>query len=312
MVSNMKALVIHSYGGPEVLELVDVDAAAPGPGQVAIRVAGAAVNPVDLATRDGYLTHALAPQREIGLGWDVAGEVEAVGEGVTRFTPGDRVIGLRDLLSAPGAQAEVVVLDADAVAPAPQSVSLIEASTLPLNGLTADGAVRRSGLEAGEWLLVTGAAGAVGGFVLELAAERGIRTVAVAAKADEELVRSLGATEFVERTDELGAAVRALVPGGVDAVIDAAVLGIAAHQALRNGGTFITLVRPSAPPTLRRTRVIIHEVWADGARLAELAALVDAGRLTLRVAGTLPLHEAATAHERLAAGGVRGRLVLVP
>jgi NADPH2:quinone reductase len=171
----MKALVISSYGGPDVLEVAELDTPAPGSGQVAIRVAAAAVNPVDLATRTGALTQAglLADQPRIGLGWDVAGVVEAVGDGVTAFVPGDAVIGLRDLLSGPSAQAEVVALEASAVAPAPASVSLVEAATLPLNGLTADGALRRTGAEAGDTLLVTGAAGAVGAFVVELAAARG-------------------------------------------------------------------------------------------------------------------------------------------
>jgi NADPH:quinone reductase-like Zn-dependent oxidoreductase len=310
----MKALVISSYGGPEVLEVADLDTPAPARGQVAIRVAGSTVNPVDLATRSGALTQGglLADQPLIGLGWDVAGIVEAVGDGVDAFAPGDAVIGLRDLLSGPSAQAEVIVLDAGAIAAAPKTVSLVEAATLPLNGLTADGALRRSGAEAGDTLLVTGAAGAVGAFAVELAAARGIHVVAAAAPADEPFLRGLGAAEFVARTDPLGDAVRALVPGGVDAVIDAAALGIAAHQALRNGGTFVSVVLPFTPPALRNTTVHSFLVWADGARLAELAALVDAGRLTLRVAGTLPLADAAAAHERLANGGVRGRLVLVP
>jgi NADPH:quinone reductase-like Zn-dependent oxidoreductase len=102
------------------------------------------------------------------------------------------------------------------------------------------------------------------------------------------------------------------VPGGVDAVIDAAVLGIVAHEALRGGGTFVALVRPFAPPPIRGTEVVVQEVFADGARLTELAALVDAGHLTLRVAETMALTEAAAAHRRYATGGLRGRLVLVP
>jgi NADPH:quinone reductase-like Zn-dependent oxidoreductase len=152
----------------------------------------------------------------------------------------------------------------------------------------------------------------VGGFVLELAAQRGITTVAVAGPDDEALCRELGATHFVARTDALGLAVRAVVPGGVDAVVDTAVLGIAAHDALRGKGTFVALVAPYAPPPIRGTRVVVQEVWADGARLAELAALVDAGHLTLRVAKTLGLEDAATAHALLEQRGLRGRVVLVP
>ena len=98
----------------------------------------------------------------------------------------------------------------------------------------------------------------------------------------------------------------------MDAVIDAAVAGISAHDALRGGGTFVALVAPFAPPPIRATRVVVQEVFADGARLAELSALVDAGRLTLRVARVFPLEQAAAAHELVERGGVRGRVVLEP
>jgi NADPH:quinone reductase-like Zn-dependent oxidoreductase len=311
----MKALVVRAFGDPDALEIVDMAVPDPGPGQVRVRVAGSSVNPIDLSTRSGALAQAglLVAASQTALGCDVAGTVAAIGAGVTRFAVGDEVIGLRDVFSSiPGAQADQVVLDEGALASAPRSASLIEAATLPLNGLTADRALRLSGVEAGDTLLVTGAAGAVGGYVLQLAALRGIRTVAVASAGDEGLVRGLGATDFVARTDTLAQPVRDLVPGGVDAVIDTAVLGIVAHEALRGGGTFIALVRPFAPPPIRATQVIVQEVVADGGRLAELAALVDAGHLTLRVADTMPLTEAARAHRRFAAGGLRGRLVLVP
>ncbi|MFG1881609.1 zinc-binding dehydrogenase [Micromonospora sp. NPDC049102] len=204
------------------------------------------------------------------------------------------------------------MLDEDTVAPAPRTVAPEVAATLPLIGLTAARALALTGLGAGRTLLVTGAAGGVGGLLLELASARGIRTVAVADRRDEELVRGLGADWFVARTDRLGSAVRALVPGGVDAVVDAAVVGVTAHEALRGGGFFVALVAPFAPPPSRSTRVVVQEVCADGARLAELSALVDSGRLTLRLAHRLPLGEVATAHERLATGGLRGRVVLVP
>ena len=311
----MRALVVRSFGGPDALELIDVAVPHPGPGQVRVRVAGSAVNPIDLSMRSGALAHGglLVPAPQTALGCDVAGTVDALGAGVTRFGVGEEVIGLRDIFSSiPGAQADQVVLDEGAVAPAPKTASLIEAATLPLNGLTADRALDLARVERGDTLLVTGAAGAVGGYVLQLAALQGIRTVAVASSGDEELVRRLGATDFVCRTDKLAQPVRDIVPGGVDAVIDTALLGIVAHEALRGGGTFVALVRPFAPPPIRGTEVVVQEVFADGARLAELSALVDAGHLTLRVADTMPLTEAAAAHDSFAAGGLRGRLVLVP
>ncbi|GHJ47199.1 NADPH:quinone reductase [Catellatospora sp. TT07R-123] len=307
-------MIIREFGGTEVLEVAEVPLPQPGHGQVRIHVHAASVNRIDLSTRNGALAHAglLVPAPVTGLGWDVSGRVDAVGSGTTRFAVGDAVIGLRDVLSAPGTQAEYVVLDQGAVAPAPSSVTLVQAATLPLIGLTADRSLAMTGLTAGQTLLVTGAAGGVGGLVLQLAAQRGIRTVAVAGEADEQLVRDLGATWFTPRTDQLAARVRELVPGGVDAVIDAAVIGVAAHEALRGAGTFVALVAPFAPPPLRGTRVLVQEVYADGARLAELSALVDAGVLTLRVADTLPLEDVAAAHDRLTTGGHRGRLVLTP
>ena len=286
----------------------------PVAGEVRIRVQAAAVNPVDVATRDGHLTNAgLVATWPLALGWDVAGVVDAVGPGVDELAPGDAVIGVRELLSAPvGAQAELIVLPVGAVARAPRDATPAEASTLPLNGLAALQALDLLALEPGDTLLVTGAAGALGGFAVQLGALRGLRVVAVAAARDEALVRGLGAGTFVERAAPLGAAVRAAVPGGVDGAIDAAVVGVDALDAVRNGGAFVAVAAGAAPPPLRGTRV--QNVWirADRAQLAGLVALVDAGRLTLRVADVLALEDVGRAHERLGAGGVRGRLVLAP
>ena len=160
---------------------------------------------------------------------------------------------------------------------------------------------------------MTGAAGAVGGFAVELAAGRGLRVVAVAGEDDEEQVRAMGARWFVPRSAQrLGTAVRELVPGGMDGAIDAAVLGAAAFDAVRGGGAFAALVAGGTPAPQRGTTVFHTWIRADGARLADLVALVAAGRLTLRVAETLPLEQVATVHERVAKGGLRGRVVLVP
>ena len=310
----MRSLTLNTFGGPEVIEVVDTPVPEPGPHQVRIRVAASSVNPIDLSTRAGRLVDAglMVAEPGVGLGWDVAGTVDATGDRVASYAVGDPVVGLRNLLFAPGAHADQVVLDESAIAPAPTSVPLTEAATLPLNVLTADRALDLTGLERGGTLLVTGAAGGVGGFVLELAALRGLHTVALARPGDEDLVRDLGAAQVLTSSERLGLGVRRLVPGGVDAVVDAAVLGIAAHDGLRDGGTFVALVAPFAPPPIRGTRVVVQEVVADGTRLTELAALVDAGRLTLRVAEELPLDEASKAHQLVEAGGLRGRVVLVP
>ena len=248
-----------------------------------------------------------------GIGWDAAGLVDLVGPGVTDFVPGDHVIGLSDRLGVPlGAQADYVVLDTGAVARVPGILPAAAAATLPLNGLTAVQALDLLNLVSGQTLLVTGAAGAVGGFAVQLAAKRGLRVVASAGAEDRDLVHSLGAEWFVARGAELGAAVRAAVPGGVDGALDAALAGVRALDAVSGGGAFVAVAAGAAPAPLRGTRV--HNVWirADGARLSWLATMAATRQLTLRVADTLPLDKVADAHVRLAKGGLRGRLVLVP
>jgi NADPH2:quinone reductase len=318
----MRAVVVRSYGGPEALEVTEVPVPAPGPGQVRIRVQAAAVNPVDVFVRSGMAIQVgLLPARDsVGMGWDVAGVVDEVGPGAG-FAEGDRVIGLADRLDVPTAgYADYLVLDADAVAAAPSGVAPEAAATLPLNALTAAQALDLLGLRPGQALLVTGAAGAVGGYAVQLAAAAGLRVVATASAGDESLVRGFGAELFVPRAVEptapgpgtLAARVRALVPGGVHGVLDAAVLGLPALDALRGGGAFISVIAGVAPPPLRGTRVSTVFVRADGARLAELVGLVEAGTLTLRVAETFPLEKAAAAHQRLTEGSLRGRLVLLP
>lgn len=307
----MRAVVVRSFGVPEVLEVAEVPEPTAGPGQVRIRVEAAAVNPVDTATAVGALAGAglMTGEGAVGLGWDVAGVVDQAGGS---FAVGDRVVGLSDRLDLPTkTQAEYVVLEADAVAPAP-GTDPVAASTLPLNGLTALQGLDLLGLSPGQTVLVTGAAGAVGGYAVELAVARGLRVVAAAGDGDEELVRGFGAEVFVPRSAPLSETVRRAVPGGVDGALDAAVLGVRALDAVRGGGVFVAVIGGAAPPPLRGTRVASVWVRADGAALRELSALATQGVLTLRVADTLPLADVAEAHRRLAKGGLRGRLVLVP
>lgn len=311
----MRAVVVREFGGPEALEVAEVPVPEPGAGQIRIRVEAAAVNPVDALVRSGgTVRNGMAlPRERYGIGWDAAGTVDALGAGVTGFAVGDRVIGMIDRLDLPlGAYAEYALLEAAETAPAPAGASAAEAATLPLGALTADQALADLALERGRTVLVSGAAGSVGGFGVALAAERGLRVVAVAGERDEKLVRALGAEHFVPRGAEVAHAVRRLVPGGVDGVLDTAPLGVAALEALRFGGAFVSTVPGAAPVPRRRTRVSTVWVGADGERLAELSALAGAGRLPLRVAETLPLDRAADAHRRLAEGGLRGRLVLLP
>ncbi|CCK28332.1 dehydrogenase [Streptomyces davaonensis JCM 4913] len=294
----MRAAVVTTFGGPEAVEIVATEVPEPGAGQIRIKVAAATVNPVDAGVRAGVFGGA---GQRIGLGWDVAGTVDAAGADAA-WTVGDEVVALHYGPVKPlGTHAEYVVVDADAVAKAPASADAVHAATLPLNALTAVQALDLLGVKPGQSLLVTGAAGAVGGYALQLAAHRGITATALARETDEELVRSLGAAGLAG-ADE----------GGFDAVLDAAFLGEAALERVRDGGAYIGVIPHAEPASVRGVRTGAVEVNADGGALAELSRLVDEGVLTLRVAETYALDDAAKAHARLAEGGLRGRLVLVP
>jgi NADPH:quinone reductase-like Zn-dependent oxidoreductase len=296
----MRAAVVRTFGGPEAVELVDAELPEPAARQVRIKVAAAGVNPVDAGVRAGVFGGA---GKRLGLGWDVAGVVEAVGV-ASGWNVGDEVVALAyGTAKTLGTHADLVVVDAGAVAAAPRSVDVVHAASLPLNALTAAQALDRLGLEPGQNLLITGAAGAVGGYAVQLAARLGVSVTALAREGDEELVRSLGADRFVSD---------GVAPRSVDAVLDAAILGADALDWVRDGGAFMGVIPGAHPASVRGVRTSAVEVSADGARLAELVALVDEGALTTRVAGTYALDEAVKAHARLAEGGLRGRLVLVP
>ncbi|MFC5911238.1 NADP-dependent oxidoreductase [Streptacidiphilus monticola] len=306
----MRAVIVESFGEPEAAKVSELPLPEPGAGEVRIRVTGAAVHPADLLTRSGALAGVLPEQPHYRLGWDLAGTVDAVGEGVTSFRAGDRVVGLSDWFAAlNGTQAEYVVLPAGSVAAAPSSVPAETAATLPLNGLTALQALDLLGLDRGQTLLVTGAAGGVGGFAVQLAVGRGLRVLGLAGSQDKEFVTGAGA-EWIERGDDAADHVRAAVPGGVDGVFDTALIGAPALAAFRDGLVFVNVFPPAAPAAERGVRVDSVGVQSNGAQLAELVRLVDEGALTLRLAATLPAEEVPAAHTRLGAGGSRGGIVL--
>lgn len=318
----MKAVGVFRYGGPEVLEVVDLPVPEVGPGQIRIRVHAASVNPSDILLRTGFTDSMLAgrltpPYRP---GMDAAGVVDAIApDAATDLHVGDRVMAIVIPIDpSGGAYAEYVVVDARQVVRAPAGTTHAEAATLPMNGLTARLALDVLDLAPGGWIAVTGAAGALGGYTVQLAKADGLSVVADAAPADEELVRSLGADKVVGRGPDVADRFREVVPQGVEAVVDAAVMGPQVLGAIRPGGQ-LALARsvgePGTVPLGDTGDVIVRNVFVPEYRYAHdkldvLRVLTEQGRITLRVAGEYPADQAADAHRRFEGGGVRGRLVL--
>jgi NADPH:quinone reductase-like Zn-dependent oxidoreductase len=305
---------VTEFGGPEALHVIELPEPQAGPGEMRIRVRAAAVNPTDTLIRSGARARQLqdVPPPYVP-GMDAAGLLDQVGEGVvTDLAPGDRVMAIVVPSGSHGAYSEFVVVPAGSVARAPAGASDAEAATLPMNGLTVRLALDVLGLAPGQALAVSGAAGAVGGYAVQLGKAAGLRVIADAAPGDEQLVRALGADVVVPRGDDFGTQVRAVVPEGADAVIDAALLDHLAIPAVRDGGRVAT-VRGFQGTQERGTSchpVLVRSYAQEQAKLDELRRLAEDGRLTLRVAATFPAEQAPDAHRRLEAGGVRGRLVL--
>jgi NADPH:quinone reductase-like Zn-dependent oxidoreductase len=304
----MRAVVYRSVGTPNVIEVADVDLPEPGMFEIRIKVAAAALNPADVAAWSGLFP---APPQgsHFGLGWDVAGVVDAVGPAVA-WEVGTPVIAIvQGATGVTRAQAEYTIVPSNALAHTPEGVDAAHASTIPLNGLTAAQSVELLGLSEGQTVFITGAAGAVGGYAVQLAKRRKLTVIASDFADDEHFVTSvLGADAFVPASDDPVAAVRELYPHGVDAVLDTTTLGVIA--AVKDGGTFVTTRMDALPRTERGIRVRLTQVSPDAAMLTTLSDLATSGELTLRVAQTYPLEQAAQAHGRLAEGGLRGRLVL--
>lgn len=310
----MRAIEVRRYGGPEVLEVVERPEPEPAAGRVRVRVAAAAVNPADLWARAGALT-AMTPGLEppFVLGWDLAGTVL---EDAAGFTAGQRVVGMVPWFGVAaagiGSYAEVVSVEPGWLAPLPAGADLVEAATIGMNGQTAAQSLDLLGLRPGDTLLVTGASGVVGAVAVQLAAAAGVHVLAVPAGPDDDAyVAGLGAKQVLSRTDDVAAAVRAVLPDGVDAVFDAALAGPATIGAVRDGGAFVSASAPAAPAAERGIRVASVQTSPDPAQLAGLVAGLADGRLTTRVAATYPLAAAAEAHTRAGARGVRGKIVLI-
>ncbi len=311
----MKAIVLDSYGGPDVLDLRDVEQPAPGPGEVLVRVHATSVNPVDTKIRERGGRYGLEPP--LILGYDVSGVIETIGDGVDELEVGDEVFYTPEL-NAHGAYAEYHVADASLVAFKPESLSHEEAAAIPLAACTAwQALIDRAGLQATETVLIHGGGG-VGHFAVQIAFAAGAQVVVVGSAEMEDDLLDLGADEFVdyeeggfeEAVDEISGGL------GADVVFDT-VGGstlVESIPALAEYGRLVTIVGDAAGDfgqAYRKNAALYPMMMERGAAMLDrLALLVDNGQLRPLIDRTLPLDDVAEAHRLIEAGGLRGKIVL--
>jgi NADPH2:quinone reductase len=307
-------VLVSEFGGPEQLRPARVADPVAGPGQVRIAVRAAGVNPVDAGNRaDGAWAGLRVP---CILGYDIAGVIDEVGPGVTGLAPGDRVMAMTHFPDGAGGYAELAVVDAALAAPIGAATSFADAAATPLAAGTAYLVLTRLGLPAGRRMLVLGASGGVGLFLLQLAAAAGITTIGVGREAMHAQMRGLGAAACIDYTREDVAERAGVLAGGpVDAIADlvGGTLAQAALPALRPGGQIAAIATPELDlDPLLDANITFHGVLLadDGDRVRALAALLDRGALRPVVSHLLPLEAAAEAHRILEDGHAGGKIVL--
>jgi NADPH:quinone reductase-like Zn-dependent oxidoreductase len=311
----VKAVRFHEYGGPDVLRCEDAEQPVPDAGQVRLRVAATTFNPVDDGIRGGYLRGPFPVTLPHIPGIEVAGTVDALGEGVDGLEVGEEVVGFLPMV-APGAAAEYVVAPAEVLTRAPSRVPLPDAAALPMVGLTAWQALFDDAkLTAGQRLLINGAGGAVGGYAVQLAKQAGAHVIATGSPRSSGRLSSAGADEVVDHTTT---DVAAAVGEPVDVLLNLASITPAELGALvalvRDGGVVVNTVPATPAPAdeARGVRAVDVFVRSDTEQLARLVAMVDRGELRIDVDRRIPLAELPAIHAEATAGTLRGKVVVVP
>ena len=309
-VKTMKAVVINSYGGREVLIAENVPVPEIADNEVLIRVHAAGVNPVDWKVRAGYLKEMLPYEFPLILGWDVSGTVAKAGSNVIRLNVGDEVFALADI-SRNGAYAEFIAVKADSVALKPESLDHVHAASVPLAGLTAWQAMFGSaGLSEGQKILIHAAAGGVGSFAVQLAKWKGAHVLGTASARNREFLLGLGADEVIDYTNTPFENVAV----DVDVVLDA--MGgetlERSWKTLKSGGTLVSILGPpdedkAAELGLRGIGVFVQP---DAKQLVDIAKLIDTGHVKPVVTEVMSMADVAKAHEMSETEHVRGKIVL--
>jgi NADPH:quinone reductase-like Zn-dependent oxidoreductase len=319
----MKAVTIQSYGGPEVLALTDRQTPTATRGKVLVRVRTVSINPRDWLVREGaYVFNFALPKPPFVPGSDFAGEVTSIGPGVRNLRIGDRVFGMQPLLGSMGAHAQYVAIDASAVALMPSDSSFEECAAVPCAGLTAWGALVKIGrIQPGQRVLINGASGGVGTYAVQIAVALGAHVIGVSSGANEDLVRSLGAREFINYKSVQPEKVAEKIDIFLDAV------GRSSFQkavhCLGDGGRYVTTIpngrsvlqtlktslsRPLGVNQSRSAHLVL--VRASGSDLQRIASLMAAGKVRSVIDEVFPISQIAAAHVKSRTWRVRGKLVL--
>lgn len=309
MSQTQQAVRIHQYGHREVLKLETAPLPSLNPDDVLIKVHAASINPVDWKVREGYLKSMIDYPLPLILGWDVAGEIVAVGTQVSDWKVGDAVYSRPDI-SRDGAYAEYIAVRSSEIALKPQSIDWQSAAAVPLAALTAwQSLYQFAQLQAGERVLIHAGAGGVGTFAIQLAKLRGAYVYATSSSRNLDLLRELGADEAIDYTQQDFSQLRDL-----DVVFDTMGGAVQAQsfQTLRQGGRLVSIV--STPDATLAAEHGITPLFCfvqpSREQLEELTALIDTGKLKIIIDSVYPLAEIVAAHEKSESGRARGKIVL--
>ena len=302
----MKAIKIHEFGGPEVLKYEDIPEPQPGPGEIRIKIIAAGVNPIDWKIRSGYIGELPLP---IIMGLDVAGLVDAVGEGEVSFQPGEKVFAKVSI--GQGGYAEYTVVNSTQVAQKPKSIGFVESAAIPTAGLAAwQSLFDIAGLKKGQSVLIHGAAGGVGTFAVQFAKWKGAYVIGTASSENAQFLKSIGADEVIDYKNQR---FEDLV-GNLDVVLDT-IGGDTFERSwgvLKPGGFLVTTVAsiPEGDPEKYGVRAKTLMTRPDGKELAQIAAIIDEKKIKPIVTTVLPLTDARKAHEMSESRHARGKIVL--
>jgi len=310
----MKAVGFKEFGDPEVLEVMELPDVTPGHGEIKVENYASAVNPTDIVSRSGLIKQFL---KDFSLpcvpGMDFAGKIIEIGDGVeTGIEVGDDVMGMVMPKGTHGAYSDQLILNQFAVVRMPKDVSYIEASTLPMNGLTARLSLDLLNLNKGQIIAVTGGPGAYGGYAIQLAKADGLIVIADSNEQDIDLLKNLGVDHIIPRGKNFVEEIKKIFPDGVDGIADGALLNETAIGAVKDNGSFTSVRNFIGEPqrNINFTATWVSEYNCDFEKLDTLRHQVNVGLVSLRVADTVNPENAAEAHRRLDAGGTRGRMVI--